>query len=208
MAASSLRRALATKPNTLLFQPSQLSSFSTNDSPPFSLFQVGQSTILSESNPNKNCRYSSLPNPAFTRYRPIYPYAIRKLAARKSTRPRGRVFLRVSLFVSSCFTLKLVYNLKFRAFCEEGKVSLAEELFVEKEFMFKPDIHSYNVMSEAYLKGKDCIKFDELMNEVLSKGLESNVNTYKHRIMRLCNDKESVLNANKFLDEMAKCCLL
>ncbi|KAL2926743.1 Tyrosine-protein kinase receptor ver-4 [Bienertia sinuspersici] len=110
MAASSLRRALATKPNTLLFQPSQLSSFSTNDSPPFSLSRVGQSTIVSESNPNKNCRHSSLPNPAFTRYRPIYPYAIRKLAARKSTRPRGRVFLRVSLFVSSCFTLKLEYE--------------------------------------------------------------------------------------------------
>ncbi|KAL2924818.1 hypothetical protein RDABS01_023794 [Bienertia sinuspersici] len=273
MAASSLRRVLTTKPNSFLFQSSQLSSFSTNNSPSFSSFRAAQSTIVSESNPNKiaDILLSQSSFSAFTRYRPIYPYAIRKLARAnrcdlvqrvvedhlsKEKISEGFMIRFIMLyseagmvdhslrlfndfmpqFCSSekpfCAILTALlnnskfdkfheifdsapkmmsvlpsvkaYNLKLRAFCEEGKVGLAEDLFVEnmeKDFGVKPDIYSYNVMLEAYLKGKDWIKFDEMVNEVLSMGLEGNVTTYKHRIVRLCKDKESV-RANKFLDEM------
>lgn len=97
------------------------------------------------------------------------------------------------------------YNLKLRAFCEEGKVELAEELLadkMEREFGVSPDIHSYNVVLGAYLKGKDWGKFDERLNEGLRRGLECNVTTYKHRIVRLCKDKQCAL-AMRLLDEMA-----
>ncbi|XP_056692218.1 pentatricopeptide repeat-containing protein At1g61870, mitochondrial [Spinacia oleracea] len=276
MAASSLRRALATKPNSPLFQSSQLSSFSTTTtvSPPFSSFRAAQSTIVTESNPKKiaDTLLSQSSFSAFTRYRPIYPYAVRKLAradrcdlvetviadflTKKNKVSEGFVLRFIMLYSEAGMTdsaLRLfndyapqfrtsekpfcavltamlnnskfdefhevfdsapekmsvspsvkAYNLKLRAYCEAGKVELAEELLVEKmerDFGVLPDIHSYNVMLGAYLKGKDWAKFDEKLKEVLKRGLESNVTTYKHMIVRLCKDKQCA-RAMELLNEM------
>ncbi|XP_019107310.3 pentatricopeptide repeat-containing protein At1g61870, mitochondrial [Beta vulgaris subsp. vulgaris] len=284
MATYSLHRALTTKPNSLLLHSSKLSFFSTNTSPspspspsPFSSFRAAQSTIVTESNPNKiaDVLLSQSSFSAFTRYRPIYPYAIRKLArasrcdlvarivedhlATKKNISEGFVIRFIMLYSEAgmvdhalrlfyefmpqfhssekpklfCAILTAllnnsnfekfhevfddvvesssvspgvkVYNLKLRAQCEEGNVELAEKLLVgkmEKEFGVSPEIiHSYNVMLGAYLKRKDWRKFDEMVKDVLSKGLEGNVTTYKHRIVRLCKEKESA-GAKELLDEM------
>lgn len=96
------------------------------------------------------------------------------------------------------------YNLKLRAYCEENRVEMAEELLggkMEREAGVVPDIHSYNVVLAAYLKRKNMGEFDAMVKEVLRKGLEPNVTTYNHRIVRLCKDKECA-RAKKLLDEM------
>uniref|UniRef100_A0A803LRS1 Pentatricopeptide repeat-containing protein n=1 Tax=Chenopodium quinoa TaxID=63459 RepID=A0A803LRS1_CHEQI len=233
-----------------------------------------QSSIVTESNPTKiaDILLSQSSFSAFTRYRPIYPYAVRKLSranrcdlvetivkdhlSKRKKVTEGFVLRFIMLYseagmtdsalrlfydygpqfhasekpfcailtallnnskfdefheVFDCAAEKMsvspsvkAYNLKLRAYCEEGKVGLAEELLVgkmEEEFRVSPDIHSYNVMLGAYLKGKDWGKFDEMLKEVLRRGLESNVTTYKHMIVRLCKDKQCA-RAMELLKEM------
>ncbi|GAB2275234.1 hypothetical protein Dimus_009994 [Dionaea muscipula] len=95
------------------------------------------------------------------------------------------------------------HNLALKAYCEENRVEMAVELIenMEKEARVLPDIDSFNVLLGAYLKRKDWLGFDKTMKEVLRRGLEGNVTTYKYRIMRLCKDKECA-RARKLLDEM------
>ena len=273
MATSSFRRTLTTiKPNSFPYSLFS-ASFSKTLNPPYSSFRAAQSIIVSVSDPNKiaDVILSQSSYPAFTRYRPIYPYAVRKLARANRCDLVERIvedhlsknkvsagfFIRFIMLYSEAgmvdhalrlfydFSPKFqssekpfcailttllnnskfetfhevfgnadkvmsispsvkVFNMKLRAYCEEGKVGLAEELLtkkMEKDFGVLPDICSYNVLLEAYLKRKDWVKFDDLKNVVIKRGLEGNVTTYKHMIVRLCKNKECD-GASKLLDEM------
>ena len=91
------------------------------------------------------------------------------------------------------------YNLVLKAFCRQKDMESARKLLHKME---NPDIGSYNVLLEAYLKNGDGVGFDEILKEIKSKGLKHDCSTYNHRILRFCKNKESV-RAKKLLDEMA-----
>ncbi|PSS14169.1 Pentatricopeptide repeat-containing protein [Actinidia chinensis var. chinensis] len=95
------------------------------------------------------------------------------------------------------------YNLVLKAFCEENRVDLAQELVnkMENEAMVLPDIHSYNILLGAYWKNKDGGEFDRVLKMVVDKELDPNLTTYNYRIMKLCKSKE-IVRAKKVFDEM------
>ncbi|GMG98892.1 hypothetical protein Nepgr_000732 [Nepenthes gracilis] len=95
------------------------------------------------------------------------------------------------------------YNLALKAYCQENRVEMAKKLIekMEKEARIFPDIFSYNVILGAYLRNKDWIGFDSVVKDVLNRGLEGNVTTYNHRILRHCKNKECA-RAKKLVDEM------
>lgn len=96
------------------------------------------------------------------------------------------------------------YNLALKAFCEAKDIGSARALLDKMENVTHvvPDIDSYNVLLGAYLakRGNKSV-FDEVVKEILKKGLEGNLTTYNHRILRLCKSKEGS-RAKKLLDEM------
>lgn len=95
------------------------------------------------------------------------------------------------------------YNLTLKAFCEANDIGSARALLDKMENVVHvvPDIDSYNVLLGAYLAKGGKRGFDEVVKEILKKGLEGNLTTYNHRILRLCRSKEGT-RAKKLLDEM------
>ncbi|KAM7490003.1 hypothetical protein LguiA_032924 [Lonicera macranthoides] len=95
------------------------------------------------------------------------------------------------------------YNLVLKAFCQAKDVDSARALLdkMENEASVVPDIDSYNILLDAYLGNGNKSGFDGMVKEIVNKGLEPNLTTYNHRILRLCKNKECA-RAKKLLDEM------
>lgn len=95
------------------------------------------------------------------------------------------------------------YNLALKAYCEAKEIDSARALIVKMESLgnVAPDIESYNLLLGAYLGKGGKNGFDEVVKEILNKGLEGNLTTYNYRILRLCRSKEGA-RAKKLLDEM------
>nr|XP_043609670.1 pentatricopeptide repeat-containing protein At1g61870, mitochondrial-like [Erigeron canadensis] len=94
-------------------------------------------------------------------------------------------------------------NLMLKGYCKGGRVDEAAALVtkMESEGGVKPDIGSYNVLLGAYLDSGKKSDFDMVVKRINERGLEGNLVTYNHRILRFCKSKECV-RAKKLLDEM------
>ncbi|KAK9063852.1 hypothetical protein SSX86_017724 [Deinandra increscens subsp. villosa] len=95
------------------------------------------------------------------------------------------------------------FNLILKAHIKGGRIDEAQALITEMESKgkVKPDISSYNILLGGYLDSGKKSAFDMVVKEISEKGLEPNLITYNHRILRYCKNKECV-RAKKLLDEM------
>ncbi|KAD2804508.1 hypothetical protein R6Q59_030036 [Mikania micrantha] len=95
------------------------------------------------------------------------------------------------------------FNLILKTHIKAGRVDEAQALITDMESKgnVKPDICSYNILLGGYLDSGKKSAFDMVVKQISEKGLEPNLITYNHRIMRHCKSKECV-RAKKLLDEM------
>lgn len=96
------------------------------------------------------------------------------------------------------------HNLVLKAFVRQNDLPSArnwiDELYKDDAKVI-PNIDSYTILLGAYWSNGDMVGFDEIMKEILNRGLEFNIATYNYRISRLCKNKECA-RAKKILDEM------
>ncbi|XP_073000795.1 small ribosomal subunit protein mL103 (rPPR7)-like [Typha latifolia] len=95
------------------------------------------------------------------------------------------------------------HNVLLNALCENGELGDARKLLGEMSGReeLKPNIVSYNTLLTGYLRTKDDEGFDEILKEIISRGLEPNVVTFNCRITRFCAKGES-FKAEELLDVM------
>lgn len=78
---------------------------------------------------------------------------------------------------------------------------LDEMVEKKKEFGVEPDIVSYNMLLNGYLKKGDDDGFEEILKEIAHRVLEPNVVTFNCRISKFCGKNES-FKAEELLDVM------
>ncbi|GKV39263.1 hypothetical protein SLEP1_g47067 [Rubroshorea leprosula] len=97
------------------------------------------------------------------------------------------------------------HNLVLKSLVKQKRIESARNWIekMEKDGKVVPNIDSYNIILGAYLKIYNMKAFDEIMREVVKKGIECNFITYNHRITRLCWSKKGT-GARKLLEEMVE----